>query len=89
MAICPLQQLLILQGIIKKYGYIDSEVMTIHKKYKSDKMPWRGGFINASLFVVVGYKYKKIWNKARIPKSGPDMLAWNQNVWAFTQPTHA
>ena len=53
-AICPFQQVTLFQGIIKKYGYIDSDVLWIHKKFKSDKMPGRAGFINAQLYAVIG-----------------------------------
>ena len=43
--------------ILKARGYPDSEILVLHKQWKSDKVV-SGGFVSSLLYVVVAYKDK-------------------------------
>ena len=43
--------------ILKQYGYPDSEILILHKQWKSDKQIF-GRFVSSVLYVVVAYKDK-------------------------------
>ncbi len=86
--ITPYQQITFGRGNIKEFGYNETELLVLHKQFKSDKTS-TGGFISSVLTCVVGYKDKATaWGTASIPKDTlSSALKWKQNLWTIFKPT--
>ena len=75
--------------ILKQYGYPDSEILYLHKQWKSDKQI-SGGFVSSILQVVVAYKDKlPTWSGASLPAPSVERAKWRQNLWTLTKATKA
>ena len=87
--ITPYQQINLVETTLKEHGYPETELLILHKQFKSDKKN-TGGFVSAVLTCVVGYKDKgTAWGGASLPKDTIECLKWKQNLWTLYKPTPA
>ena len=85
--ITPFEQTQKLMQILKARGYPESEILVLHKQWKSDKVV-SGGFVSALLYVVVAYKDKAAtWGGVTLPEPVVEKLKWRQNLWTLPKVT--
>ncbi len=87
--ITPYQQVNMVEETLKLFGYNETELLVLHKQWKSDKRS-TGGFVSSVLTCVVGYKDKATsWGAASLPKDSIECLKWKQNLWTLLKATPA
>ena len=87
--VTPREQIDLVMQIMRRIGFVDTEMMVFHKQFKSDKAR-TGGFISSCLYAVVGYKDKAyVWSSVSFPENSVERLSWAQNLWTLYKPTPA
>jgi len=87
--VTPREQIDLVMQIMRRVDFVETELLVLHKQYKSDKVR-TGGFISSTLFAVVGYKDKAfVWSSVSLPEGNVERLSWQQNLWTLYKPTPA
>jgi hypothetical protein len=87
--VTPREQIDLVMQIMRRVDFVETELLVLHKQYKSDKVR-TGRFISSCLYAVVGYKDKAfVWGSVSLPEGNVPRLSWQQNLWTLYKPTPA